>query len=185
MARPALKARAWFPYNTNAVSPTSEPVLVSANNDQNFVKTVLGVIGALVALTFVIVIVAALLSGKEPLDPAAAQKLQSRIAPIGHEITDPEEFKKLTAVAPHTPLTGEQVVAQVCSACHGSGVLGAPKIGDKAAWSARKSAAGGVDGLAASAEKGKNSMPPRGGRADLSDDEIKGAVAEMLKQTGV
>jgi len=77
------------------------------------------------------------------------------------------------------------VVAQVCAACHGAGVLGAPKIGDKAAWSARKAAAGGVDGLATSAEKGKNSMPPRGGRADLSDDEVKAAVQEMLKQTGV
>ncbi|MDB5985637.1 MAG: cytochrome c5 family protein [Nevskia sp.] len=158
---------------------------MSANNDQNFVKTVLGVIGALVALTFVILIIAALLTGKTPTDAAALQKLQTRVEPIGHEITDPEEFKKLTAVAPHTPLAGDQVVAQVCSACHGAGVLGAPKIGDKAAWSARKSAAGGVDGLATSAEKGKNSMPARGGRADLSNDEIKAAVQEMLKQTGV
>jgi cytochrome c5 len=154
---------------------------VSANNDQNFVKTVLGVIGALVVLTFVILIIASVLTGKEPTDGAALQKLQARIEPIGHEITDPEEFKKLTAVAPHAPMTGDQVVAQVCSACHGSGVLGAPKIGDKAAWSPRTTAAGGVDGLATVAEKGLNSMPPRGGRADLSDDEIKAAIQVMLK----
>jgi len=165
------------------LNPESEAV--SANNDQNFVKTVFGVIVALVALTVVILIVATLLSGKEPVDTAAVQKLESRLNPIGHEITDPEEFKKLTAVAPHAPLSGAQVVAQVCTACHSAGVLGAPKIGDKAAWSARKVADGGVEGLAASAEKGKNSMPARGGRADLSDDEIKGAVQEMLKQTGV
>jgi cytochrome c5 len=57
-------------------------------------------------------------------------------------------------------------------------------VGDKAAWSARKSAAGGADGLAASAIKGKNSMPARGGNADLSDDEIKATVGLMLQKSG-
>ena len=70
----------------------------------------------------------------------------------------------------------------MCSACHGAGVLGAPKIGDKGEWSRRKAA--GLAALVGSAIRGKNSMPSRGGDPSLSDDEVKAAVQEMLKQTG-
>ncbi len=66
---------------------------------------------------------------------------------------------------------------QVCGACHGAGVAGAPKLGDKAAWSARVPQ--GVDALTASAIKGKGAMPPRGGSA-ASDADIKAVVAYMV-----
>jgi cytochrome c5 len=61
--------------------------------------------------------------------------------------------------------------------CHDAGVAGAPKLGDKAAWSAR--VAQGLDGLTASAIKGKGAMPARGGSGG-SDDDIKAAVSYML-----
>jgi cytochrome c5 len=111
--------------------------------------------------------------------------VQERIAPIGKVITDPAALLKVSNTAPHAALSGEQVVAQVCSACHGTGVLGAPKIGDKAAWGGRFKTDGGLDGLFANASKGKGSMPPRGGNPDLSDAELKAAIQQMLKQTGV
>ena len=66
---------------------------------------------------------------------------------------------------------------QVCSACHATGVAGAPKVGDKAAWTPR--AGQGVDALTASAIKGKGAMPPKGG-SSASDAEIKGVVAYMV-----
>jgi cytochrome c5 len=66
---------------------------------------------------------------------------------------------------------------QVCSACHATGVAGAPKVGDKAAWAPRT--AQGVDALTASAIKGKGAMPPKGG-SSASDAEIKGVVAYMV-----
>jgi len=66
---------------------------------------------------------------------------------------------------------------QACAACHVSGVANAPKLGDKAAWAPRLAA--GVDGLTASAIKGKGAMPPRGGSA-ASDAEIKAVVAYMV-----
>ena len=66
---------------------------------------------------------------------------------------------------------------QACSVCHLSGVANAPKLGDKAAWAPRLVA--GVDGLTASAIKGKGAMPPRGGSAG-SDAEIKAVVAYMV-----
>ena len=66
---------------------------------------------------------------------------------------------------------------QVCSACHAGGIAGAPKFGDKAAWAPRL--AQGIDGLTASAIKGKNAMPPRGG-SQGSDADIKAVVTYMV-----
>ena len=67
--------------------------------------------------------------------------------------------------------------AQACSVCHATGVANAPKLGDKAAWAPRLAA--GVDGLTASAIKGKGAMPPKGGTA-APDAEIKAVVAYMV-----
>jgi len=90
-----------------------------------------------------------------------------------------------TQVAATTPSTATAaatsgppaVYNQVCSACHASGVAGAPKVGDQAAWAPR--AAQGVDALTASAIKGKGAMPPKGG-SSASDAEIKAVVAYMV-----
>jgi cytochrome c5 len=69
--------------------------------------------------------------------------------------------------------------AQVCQACHATGVAGAPKLGDKAAWAPRLAL--GIDGLTAVAIKGLNAMPPRGG-STASDAEIKAVVTYMVSQ---
>lgn len=72
---------------------------------------------------------------------------------------------------------GEALYKQTCVACHGAGVAGAPKFGDKAAWAARIQT--GVDALTASAIKGKGAMPPKGGSA-ASDADIHSAVVYMV-----
>ncbi|MBT9552097.1 MAG: cytochrome c5 family protein [Hydrogenophaga sp.] len=72
---------------------------------------------------------------------------------------------------------GEALYKQACTVCHAAGVAGAPKFGDKAAWAPR--VALGLDGLTASAIKGKNAMPPKGG-STASDADIKAAVQYML-----
>jgi cytochrome c5 len=66
---------------------------------------------------------------------------------------------------------------QTCQMCHGTGVAGAPKVGDKAAWAPRL--AQGIDGLTANAIKGKGAMPPRGG-STASDADIKAVVTYMV-----
>ncbi|MBL8431456.1 MAG: cytochrome c5 family protein, partial [Dechloromonas sp.] len=76
------------------------------------------------------------------------------------------------------PKDGATIVNTVCGACHGTGVAGAPKTGDKAAWAPR--IAQGNDTLYKNAISGKNAMPPKGGAADLSDAEIKGAVDHLV-----
>jgi len=82
-----------------------------------------------------------------------------------------------TTVAAMTNSGPPALYNQVCSVCHATGVAGAPKVGDKAAWTPR--AAQGVDALTASAIKGKGAMPPKGG-SSASDAEIKGVVAYMV-----
>ena len=78
--------------------------------------------------------------------------------------------------------SGAQVVQQQCILCHGPGVGGAPKMGDRAAWNKRLSK--GLDGLTRSAIAGRGGMPPRGGLADLSDAEVRSAIAHMLHGSG-
>ena len=86
--------------------------------------------------------------------------------------------------APAAPRGGKEVYDAVCAACHGTGALGAPKIGDSGNWTARHTAQGGLDGLLKSAIAGKGAMPPRGG-GNTSDEELRGAIEFMLTESGV
>ena len=74
--------------------------------------------------------------------------------------------------------TGEQVVAAACGKCHQTGQGGAPKIGDRAAWTSRLKL--GLEPVVKSAIKGHAGMPARGGLADLTDAEVKRAVEYMM-----
>ena len=73
---------------------------------------------------------------------------------------------------------GKKIYEAGCVACHGSGVAGAPKAGDKAAWGPRLKL--GVNTLYASALKGKGAMPAKGGNAALADADVKAAVDYLL-----
>jgi len=79
---------------------------------------------------------------------------------------------------------GEDTYNKTCMACHGTGAAGAPKIGDKADWGPR--VAQGKQVLYDHAIKGftgqKGAMPPKGGAAQLSDDEVKAAVDYMVSK---
>ena len=77
--------------------------------------------------------------------------------------------------------SGEQVYKAQCTACHATGVSGAPKSGDHAAWAPR--IALGYDALLTSALKGKGAMAPQGG-GNFSDLEIGRAVVYMANAAG-
>lgn len=125
-------------------------------------------------------------TGDEQVDPAAVALVDERTRPVAQVITDPAALLKVSAAAaPRAAFSGEQVNANLCAGCHGAGVLGAPKTGDKAVWAARMSAAGGLDGLVGHAVQGKGAMPAKGGDPSLSDQEIHEAVVYLLKQSGV
>lgn len=72
---------------------------------------------------------------------------------------------------------GKKVYDATCMVCHGAGVAGAPKFGDKAAWAPRLKP--GVDALYKSALAGKGAMPAKGGNTALSDADVKAAVDYM------
>jgi cytochrome c5 len=73
-------------------------------------------------------------------------------------------------------------VQAVCAACHASGALNAPKIGDGAVWG--KIATQGLDKMIDHAINGIRQMPARGGSTNLSDLEVARAVVYMANQSG-
>lgn len=75
---------------------------------------------------------------------------------------------------------GRTIYQGSCAACHAAGVAGAPKAGDKTAWSPRLGA--GAAALYASALKGKGAMPAKGGNASLAESDVKAAVDFLIAQ---
>ena len=87
----------------------------------------------------------------------------------------------MTIAASAQASDGAGVYNKVCKMCHGTGIGGAPKIGAQDQWADR--IAQGNDTLYEHAIKGfknKGFMPPKGGRAKLTDDEVKAAVDHMV-----
>ncbi|MBV2131878.1 c-type cytochrome [Pseudomonas sp. MAP12] len=107
--------------------------------------------------------------------------IAERLKPVGEVCIAGQECKGVGAVAAAAggARSADDVIAKHCGACHSSGVLGAPKIGDAADWKARAGERGGFDALLKSAIAGRNAMPPKGTCADCSDDELKGAIHKM------
>ncbi|MDR7152912.1 cytochrome c5 [Hydrogenophaga palleronii] len=110
-------------------------------------------------------------------EPAAAAAPEAPAAAPATEVAAAPAAAAAPASATVAAGGGEALYKQACTVCHAAGVAGAPKLGDKAAWSARLGL--GVDGLTASVIKGKGAMPPKGGSA-ASDAEIQAAVQYML-----
>lgn len=73
---------------------------------------------------------------------------------------------------------GKKLYDSACMACHATGVAGAPKYGDKAAWAPRIQA--GIDALTASVVKGKGAMPPKGAAATATEAELRAAVEYIV-----
>lgn len=109
--------------------------------------------------------------------------LAKRLAPVGQVCVQGQECKGMDVAATAGGAGGakniDEVITKHCNACHGPGLLGAPKIGDTAAWKERADHQGGLDGILAKAITGLNAMPPRGTCADCSDEDLKSAIKKM------
>lgn len=103
-----------------------------------------------------------------PPRPAVAPSAETLVAPV--------------ASAPVVDGRGKEVYDGACFICHATGVAGAPKIGNSNDWNAR--ATQGIETLYTHAIKGfmgeTGLMPPKGGRMDYSDDDVKAAVDYMI-----
>jgi cytochrome c5 len=169
-----------------------------SKQDTHFINIFSLVIGILVAIAIAIFALArSVASHTQEVDVRAeAQYLKSvdgRIQPFAHEAVAGQDNSSLaiktdsTAAAPAggsaaIPKDGAEVFQQTCSVCHGQGIAGAPKAGDRAAWAPR--IAKGKAVLYQHALQGfqgtSGVMPPKGGRVDLPDDLVKAAVDHMV-----
>ncbi|WP_369816071.1 MULTISPECIES: c-type cytochrome [Chromobacterium] len=96
------------------------------------------------------------------------EAVAARLKPVG---------ESRASDAPPGMRTGEQVYKGICISCHGAGLAGSPKFGDAGAWAPH--IAKGWETLVDHALHGFNAMPAKGGATDLTDDEVKRAVAYM------
>jgi cytochrome c5 len=147
----------------------------------SFIKTP-GQLVAVILLSFLVPIIGItmlvhLVTSRPGADPNALtpESVAARIQPVGRlEFGAP-------AAAPGAR-TGESIVKATCATCHQAGVANAPKIGDAKAWGPHIRE--GLKNLVATAIKGKGAMPPRGGDASLTDDEVARAIVYMANQSG-
>jgi cytochrome c5 len=174
---------------------------IEQNIDTHPVKLAIGVVLGAVALIIGIILLVQLAIGSyagrstknEPAMSEAA--VAQRIAPVARLSIDPNAKAPEPAKAAAAPAAvavaaippaaakggaadGKKVYDATCTACHGSGIAGAPKLGDKAAWGPRIKA--GMPQVYEIALKGKGAMPPKGGNASLSDADVKAAVDYMV-----
>lgn len=105
--------------------------------------------------------------------PAAAAPAPAAAAPAPAPAAAPAP-QQAAAVNP----AGEKLYKSVCFACHATGVANAPKFGDKAAWEPYIKT--GMDAMVKVAMQGKPPMPPKGGAANASEDDIRAAVQYMV-----
>ncbi|MFT4629356.1 MAG: cytochrome c5 [Arenicella sp.] len=156
-------------------------------NDSTFSRLFIIMIIVMTVLTAVIMVLASFaasdvnaeLDARSDVENSAS--IESRIAPVGQFAT---EVAEAGPVAAPITLTGADAYAS-CAACHTAGIVGAPKLGDPAAWSIRIGQ--GVETLYDHAINGfqgnAGMMPAKGGNVALSDDSVKAAVDYMLQQS--
>jgi cytochrome c5 len=169
------------------------------SRDQKFFdmySLVIGVIAAVALGFFVLAMkMSDLTQGVYTRDTAEFKAaVGERIRPVG-QVYLPGEERQATAPKVETTaepepvaatLTGPQVYNAACNACHGTGAGGAPVVGDADAWASR--IAQGTDVLNDHAINGFSGeamtpMLPKGGRPDLSDQEVNDAVAYMVNES--
>jgi cytochrome c5 len=162
------------------------------HHDKKFFDTFMLVLGILIGIAVLLYVLARIIAANTQeqhviTDPANQAAVAERIAPVAKVAIAGQDNSALApvqtaAAAPAAELGGEEVFNMACLACHGAGVAGAPKMGDKAAWAAR--IAKGAETLHKHAIEGFQGtagfMPPKGGRVDLADKSIINAVDFMV-----
>jgi cytochrome c5 len=170
-----------------------------SKQDTHFINTFSLIIGILVAIAIGIFVFARAVGHTQDVaeqsEAAYAKEIATRVAPLSQEAVAGQDNSALaikaqtptgagTAAVAAIPKNGKELFEQTCSVCHGQGIAGAPKAGDKTAWAPRiaegkptlyQHALNGYQG-----GPGGGVMPAKGGRPDLPDDLVKQAVDYMV-----
>ena len=172
-----------------------------SKQDTHFFNVFSLVIGLLVAITICLFALARVVAShtqeKQVLtEPEYSKNVAARIGEPAREAVAGADNSALAikaestagaggagSAAPAMPKNGTELFEQTCNVCHGQGIAGAPKAGDKAAWAPR--IAEGKATLYEHALKGYQGktgvMPPKGARTDVPDDLVKQAVDHMVQ----
>jgi cytochrome c5 len=156
-------------------------------SDSQFLKVFSGMIGGLIALTVVIFIIANNIGGKfndKAISGANDTTVAERVKPVGTLVVAANSVMDSVIPAANADASkGKSVYDATCFACHGTGVAGSPKFGDKAAWKDRiAKGMATLDKHAIEGFQGKSGvMPAKGGNTSLSDEDVKAAVAYMVE----
>jgi cytochrome c5 len=163
---------------------------VEEQTDKVFIRNIVVVIVVLIVFTFSIVFLARDVGFKDDSasNPSRETTTEERIQPVADVYTGEAGAAAIEAAAVTSvtemkiafdgSLDAEMIYGSVCSVCHGTGVAGAPIPGSPLMV---ERAAKGADALTQSAINGLNAMPPRGGRADLSDEQVRVIVEYMIQ----
>jgi len=170
-----------------------------SKSDQNFMRQFSWLTAGLSVLALVLMVIAYAIYSNIPTDedPAVTKRTEARIAPVGAVYAgDTGRASMLAAqeaaaqaakaqVAYGGSTDGKTIYDNLCHSCHTAGVAGAPKLGDKGAWSAR--IAEGIATLTKHAIDGYtgpdgNHMPARGGNPSLTDEQVDNTVKWMADQ---
>jgi len=172
-----------------------------SKQDTHFINMFSVVIGVLVALAIVFFVVARSIGGAAEAkatigEPDYYRSVEARVAPVAQEAVAGQnnaalEIKPLGGATAQAgggssglamPTSGKDLFDQTCSACHGAGIAGAPKAGDKTAWAPH--IAKGLPTLYDHALHGftgsMGTMPAKGGRTDVPDPMVEQAVNYMV-----
>jgi len=175
------------------------------NIEAHPVKLAIGVAIGTFALIVALILLASFAVGSYEIGSAGRQvnekEAAKQVADINQRIAPVAQFtsasaaanlppanavppKTAAAAAPPEKVDGKATYTQACVACHGTGVAGAPKLGDKAGWAARIKQGNAV--LYERAIKGFQGkaglMPAKGGNPALGDANVKAAVDYMVSQ---
>ncbi|HET7370315.1 MAG TPA: c-type cytochrome [Gammaproteobacteria bacterium] len=163
--------------------------------DKSFINTFMLVLGFLAAGAVVFYIVAHIVAAGHysamSSDPLRDRLLAERLAPVGQAYVGNVPASALQVASKSSgaaaePQSPKEIWQGTCSACHATGVAGAPKIGDKQEWA--KHIAKGLATLKDHAINGYHGpegfMPPKGGNPSLTDEQVVAAMKYMIGQSG-
>jgi cytochrome c5 len=167
-----------------------------SKQDTHFFNMFSLVLGILIAVAILLFAFARIVAGRTQeqqvlVEAQYLREVESRIKPIARVAVAGQDNSALAIEAPAASgaaaapalTNGAEVYESVCKTCHGPGLAGAPKAGDAAAWQPRIAKGKAVlyqhsvEGFTGST----GFMPPKGARADLSDELVHEAVDHMLE----
>jgi cytochrome c5 len=155
----------------------SHAKMTQATPQEFIVALLAGLFAPLLAIFLIVQLVLGIQERHQPdtTSEAAQKATLARIKPVA-------QLAALDANAPRVEKSGKEVYDAVCTSCHSSGALGAPRFENRGDWGSRIGQ--GYDILIKHALEGIRQMPARGGDSDLSDIEVARAVAYMANSAG-